>query len=584
MVMTAQTGKRTKVRAKDDEIAQLDGRDQADYEEFVRLFGETPRNLAEGEIIRGRVLSVTSTDVLLDIGFKSEGIVPAHEFHDFNGKTTVKEGDEVDVLVERTEDGSGYVQLSREKAEKMKVWEVVENAFRAGTALKGRVIDRIKGGLSVDIGVRAFLPGSLIDVKPTKNLESYRGREIEVKVISLDRKRGNIVLSRKAVIEVEHEAKKKKTLEVLKEGRTMRGSVKNLTDYGAFVDLGGMDGLLHISDMSYGRLSHPSEMLKVGDEIDVLVLKFDADTERVSLGHKQLYEDPWLTVLDKYPIGTRILGHVVNLTDYGAFVALEDGVEGLIHVSEMSWTKKVKNPSKILNVGEDVECVVSDINMDQRRISLSLRAAEPNPWHQLIEKYPVGTKIHGVVRNLTDFGAFVELEEGIDGLVHISDMAWTRRVKHPSEVVKKGEEVDAVITHIDIDNQRISLSMKELLPDEWERFANNHSLGETMEGEVTSIAEFGVFARLEDGIEGLVHISEIDRVGEQRLDEMFRIGDKLLVRIIRVDREERRIGLTYLEKVSAAPEPAPEAKTTKKKKNEAAEDEAEASSEAPAEA
>jgi len=479
---------------------------------------------------------------------------------------TIRVGDEIDVLIEKTEDISGYVQLSREKAEKMKVWDVVDKAYRTGVPIKGRVIDRIKGGLTVDIGVKAFLPGSLIDVKPTKNLDGFRGKEIEVKVISLDKKRGNIVLSRKAVLEVEYEEKKKKTLENLREGRVLIGSVKNLTDYGAFIDLGGMDGLLHISDMSYGRLGHPSEMFKVGDDIEVIVLKFDAETERVSLGHKQRFEDPWLTVPDKYPLGARVGGRVVNLTDYGAFLALEDGVEGLIHVSEMSWTKKVKNPSKILNLGDEVECIVSDVNMDQRRISLSLRAAEPNPWGLLVERYPIGSRVSGVVRNLTDFGAFVEIEDGIDGLVHISDMSWTRRVKHPSEVLKKGDTVEAVITNIDAENQRISLSMKELMPDEWERFANNHSLGETMEGEVTSMADFGVFIRLEDSIEGLVHISEVDRVGEQKLEDLFRVGDRLLVRIIKVDREERRIGLTYLEKVSAATEAAPEPATAAKKK------------------
>jgi small subunit ribosomal protein S1 len=568
----------------DEEAFPLAEREQAEYDEFVKHFDDRVKNLAEGEIVRGRVLQITPSEVVVDVGFKSEGVVNAAEFLDYSGQMTIKEGDEVDVLIERTEDMSGYVRLSREKAEKMKVWDLVDRAFRAGTPIKGRVIDRIKGGLAVDIGVKAFLPGSLIDIKPAKNLDAYRGREIEVKVINLDKKRGNIVLSRRAVLEVEYEEKKRKTLESLHEREVLRGFVKNLTDYGAFIDLGGMDGLLHISDMSYGRLGHPSEIFKVGDEVDVIVLKFDPETERVSLGHKQLFEDPWLTVLDKYPIDSRVVGRVVNLTDYGAFVALEDGVEGLIHVSEMSWTKKVKNPSKLLNVGDEIECIVSDVNMDQRRISLSLRAAEPNPWEAIAEKYPPGSRIKGIVRNLTDFGAFVEIEEGIDGLVHISDMSWTRRVKHPSEIVKKGDTVEAKVSSVDIVGQRISLSMKDLLPDEWERFANNHSLGETMEGDVVSIADFGVFVRLENTVEGLVHISEIDRVGDQRLDEMFRVDDRLLVRIIKVDREERRIGLTYLEKISAAPEPPPEAasprkKPRKKKGDASTEEEAPASAE-----
>src|SRR5512142_1227911 len=400
-----------------------------EYERLLaQYYDNSFKNLQEGQIIRGRVLSVTPSEVIVDIGYKSEGMIPLSEFTDFSGQVTIKPGDPVDVLLERTEDQNGYVVLSKDKAEKMKVWDEVEKSYRSGSTVRGRVIDRIKGGLAVDIGVKAFLPGSLVDVKPVKDLD--------FKVISVDKKRGNIVLSRKAVVEGEQEAKKRETLQLLEEGRVLRGVVKNLTDYGAFVDLGGLDGLLHVTDMSWGRVNHPSDLVKVGDEIDVVVLKFDRETERVSLGTKQLSEDPWTHVPERYPVGSRVTGRVTNVTDYGAFVELEEGVEGLVHVSEMSWSKKVKNPSKVVSPGDTVEAIVSDVNRDARRISLSLKDTLPDPWESVAEKYPVGSRVSGKVRNLTDFGAFVEIEEGIDGLVHVSDMSWTRRVKHPSEVLK----------------------------------------------------------------------------------------------------------------------------------------------------
>jgi small subunit ribosomal protein S1 len=528
-----------------------------EYEHLLAQYENSFKNLQEGQIIRGRVLAVTPSEVIVDIGYKSEGIIPVTEFTDFSGNVTVKEGDPVDVLLERTEDQNGYVVLSKDKAEKMKVWDEVEKSYRLGTTVKGRVIDRIKGGLAVDIGVKAFLPGSLVDVKPVKNLEALRGKELEFKVISVDKKRGNIVLSRKAVVEIEQEARKKETLQLLEEGRVLRGVVKNLTDYGAFVDLGGLDGLLHVTDMSWGRVNHPSDLVKVGDEIDVVVLKFDRETERVSLGTKQLTEDPWAHVPDKYPAGSRVNGRVTNVTDYGAFVELEEGVEGLVHVSEMSWSKKVKSPSKVVSPGDRVEAIVTDVNREARRISLSLKETLPDPWDSVVEKYAVGSTIQGKVRNLTDFGAFVEIEEGVDGLVHVSDMSWTKRIKHPSEVLKKGDDVQAVITSIDQENRRISLSIKEFQPNDWQTFKERHQVGDVVEGVVTRVADFGVFIQIEGLVEGLMHVSEttIPRGGKPQ--EHFHEGDPVRARILRIDDAEMKVGLSGLNVESAAPAAEP---------------------------
>src|SRR5215203_566276 len=417
--------------------------DPNEYAALLDFYDNSFRNIAEGEVVKGTVVKVTPTEVIVDVGFKSEGIIPVDEFIDETGQVTVQPGDTVDVLLERTEDREGYVVLSREKAEKMKIWDEVEKAYTERKVVIGRVIERIKGGLAVDIGVRAFLPGSQIDVRPVRNLDALRGQELRMRVIKVNKKRGNIVLSRKALLEEENAEKKKTTLDTLVEGKVLRGTVKNLTDYGAFIDLGGIDGLLHITDMSWGRVTHPSEVVRVGDEIDVVVLKYDAGTERVSLGHKQLVPDPWSNVIERYPVGIRVSGKVVSLTDYGAFIELEPGVEGLIHVSEMSWSKRVKHPSKILNQGDQVEAMVLGVDPAARRISLGLKQVETNPWHELTGRYPVGTRIKGKVRNLTEFGAFVEVEEDIDGLIHISDMSWSKRIKHPSEVLKKGDVVEA---------------------------------------------------------------------------------------------------------------------------------------------
>ncbi|HEY8132086.1 MAG TPA: 30S ribosomal protein S1, partial [Thermoanaerobaculia bacterium] len=514
-------------------------------EELLDIYDKRMTNFSEGDIVRGRVLKLTPSEVVIDIGYKSEGLLPISEITGYNNEVTVKPGEEIDVYLERLEDASGYVILSREKAERMLVWDRIEAAYKADQAISGRVVDRVKGGLSVDVGgVKAFLPGSLIDTKPVKNLDALRGHEYKFKIVSFDKKRNNVVLSRRAIVEAEHQQQKSATFSRLQEGQLTHGVVKNITDYGVFVDLGGVDGLLHITDISWGRVNHPSEYFNVGDEIEVVVLKFDPQAERVSLGYKQKSPDPWLDVVERYPLGTKVRGKVVSLTDYGAFVELEEGVEGLIHVSEMSWTKKVRNPSKILSVGEEVDAVVSDVNVANRRISLSLKALEQNPWDTAAERYPVGSVISGKVRNLTDFGAFVELEEGIDGLIHISDMSWNRRLKHPNEVLKKGDTVQARVINVDGDNQRLSLSIKEFLPNEWDNFAKAHNVGDEMVGTVSKITDFGLFIRLTDGVEGLAHVSEIHRDSKVKLDKAFKVGEPIRTRLIKIDWNERKIGLS----------------------------------------
>jgi small subunit ribosomal protein S1 len=513
--------------------------------ELLDIYEKRMSNFAEGDIVRGKVLKITPSEAVIDIGYKSEGLLPIGEVTGYDNAVKVKPGDEIEVFLERLEDPSGYVILSREKAERMLVWDRIEAAFKADQAISGRVVDRVKGGLSVDVGgIKAFLPGSLIDTKPVKNLDSLRGHEYKFKIVSFDKKRSNVVLSRRAIVEVEHQAQKEATFSKLQEGQVTHGVVKNITDYGVFVDLGGVDGLLHITDISWGRVNHPSEYFNVGDEIEVVVLKFDSAAGRVSLGYKQKTPDPWLDVVQRYPLGIKVHGKVVSLTDYGAFVELEEGVEGLIHVSEMSWTKKVRNPSKILSVGAEVEAVVSDVNVANRRISLSLKALEQNPWDTAAERYPVGSVVSGKVRNLTDFGAFVELEEGIDGLIHISDMSWNRRLKHPNEVLKKGDSVQARVINVDPDSQRLSLSIKEFLPNEWDNFAKAHNVGEEIVGTISKITDFGLFIRLVEGVEGLAHVSEIQRDPKSKLDKMFKVGDPIRTRIIKIDTTERKIGLS----------------------------------------
>ena len=451
-------------------------------------------------------------------------------------------GDTVDVLLERTEDREGHVVLSREKAEKMKIWDEVEKAYADRRVVIGRVIERIKGGVAVDIGVRAFLPGSQIDVRPVRNLDALKGQELRMRVIKVNKKRGNIVLSRKALLEEENAEKKKDTLASIAEGKVMQGVVKNLTDYGAFIDLGGIDGLLHVTDMSWGRAQQPSELFKVNDEVEVIVLKYDAATERVSLGYKQLHDDPWGSAAERYPVGQRVQGKVVSLADYGAFIELEPGVEGLIHVSEMSWSKRVKHPSKLLSVGDAVESMVLGVDPEARRISLGLKQIEANPWRELAERYPVGSRIRGTVRNLTEFGAFVEVEEGIDGLIHISDMSWSKRLAHPSDVLKKGDEVEAMVLNVDPDSQRLSLGLKQLATDVWDAFFSGHKVGDVVEGKVVRATSFGAFVELAEGIEGLIHVSEFD--GEQGGQEEVKVDETIRMRIIKLSPDERKIGLS----------------------------------------
>src|SRR6186713_2469984 len=527
-------------RADNDDAREDGGSISAeDYERLLDMYDVSFKNFAEGEVVKGTVLQVSESEVIVDVGYKSEGMIALEEFRDENGQIVVKTGDSVDVLIEKTEDRDGYVVLSREKAEKMKIWDEVEKAYAERKVVIGRVIERIKGGLAVDIGVRAFLPGSQVDMRPVRNLDSLRGQELRMRVIKVNKKRGNIVLSRKAVLEEENAERKRDTLETLEEGKVLMGTVKNITEYGAFVDLGGIDGLLHITDMSWGRINHPSEVLNVGDEIKVQVLKFDRDSERVSLGYKQLKADPWTTATLKYPVGVRVKGKVVSLTDYGAFVELEEGVEGLIHVSEMSWSKKVKHPSKVLTVGQEVECQVLGIDQEAHRISLGLKQVESNPWNELAEKYPVGSKIKGKVRNLTEFGAFVEVEEDIDGLIHISDMSWSKRVKHPSEVLKKGDVVEAMVLSIDAENQRLSLGLKQLATDIWDDFFSRHTVGQLVEGKVTRMTNFGAFVELDEGIEGLIHVSEFDDShGGEKID--LQVGNTYQMKIIKLSPSERK--------------------------------------------
>ena len=526
------------------------GEEEQSYEDLLDQYGGF-RKFEEGEVLKGTVLKITDTAAIVDIGYKSEGLIPISEFRNDSGEIEVVAGDTVDVFIEKTEDRDGHIVLSKEKAEKVRVWVDVEKAYNEGAIVTGRVIERIKGGLSVDIGVRAFLPGSQIDVRPIKNLDSLRGQEIECRVIKLNRKRGNIVLSRKIVLEEQLDIRKSETLANLEEGAIIEGVVKNITDYGVFVDLGGLDGLLHVTDLSWGRVNHPSDMFKVGDETSVKILKFDREKERVSLGFKQLSPDPWTVVQERYPVGSRVSGRVVNITDYGAFVELETGVEGLIHVSEMSWSKRVKHPSKVLEAGQEVEALVLDLDGESRRISLGLKQIEPDPWSTLGERYSVDSVIAGRVRNLTDFGAFIEVEEGIDGLVHVSDIS-QRRIKHPSEVLKKGDLVNAVILNIDVDNHRLSLGIRQLEPDSWDQFFETHKVGDSVKGEVIRHAPFGIFVELEEGIEGLCHVSELDEADRDDPESRFKVGDEIELRIIKLNSTERKIGLSW----KATPEEA----------------------------
>lgn len=529
-----------------------------DFGQLLDQFEQEQSALQEGEVVRGTVVGITERGVVIDFGYKSEGIVNQSEFME-NGRVTVKPGDEVDVLVKNMETGEGFPVLSRADAVRLRAWDDLEKAFNEGTPVKGRVIDRIKGGLRVDVdGIAAFLPGSQVDIRPIRNLDSLRGREIEANVIKLNRKRSNVVLSRKAVLEERNAGRKGETLDQIEEDIIVEGQIKNLTDYGAFVDLGGVDGLLHVTDMSWGRLQNPGELFKVGDAVQVKVLRFDRARERVSLGYKQLLPDPWETIEERFPPTTRLTGKIASVTDYGAFVELEPGVEGLVHVSEMSWSKRVKHPSKLVNPGDTVEVEVLGVDPKARRISLGMKQVQDNPWRTLNERYQVGTRVHGRVRNLTDFGAFIEIEDGIDGLVHVSDISWSRRIKHPGEVLKKGQQVDAVITGIDPENRRMSLSIKDLEPNAWDDFVVSHKPGDLVKGKIARFASFGAFVELGDNLEGLCHISELSEERVAKPEDAVQLGQELEFRILRIDAENKKIGLSA--RAAAHEEPIVETK------------------------
>jgi small subunit ribosomal protein S1 len=525
--------------------------DNANGDNFAALFEESLKQdeVKEGDIVRGTVIAVAKDYAIIDIGYKSEGQVSLDEFRGADGAIAVKPGDQVDVLLEDRENEAGMCVLSKEKADRLKVWDEISAACERDELIEGTITQRVKGGLSVTIrgGVKAFLPGSQVDLRPVRNLDAFIGQNHKFKVIKFNKKRGNIVLSRRVLLEKERAALKESTLERLKEGQVVEGIVKNLTEYGAFIDLGGIDGLLHITDMSWGRVNHPSELFQVGDHVRVKVLKFNPETERVSLGLKQISEDPWSRAQEKYVPGTVVRGKVVSLKDYGAFIELEEGIEGLVHISEMSWTRRVKHPSKVVAVGDVVEAVVLDVDVAQNRISLGMKQLEQNPYEQLTEKYPIGTVVKGRVRNIADFGIFVEIEEGIDGLVHISDMSWTQRVKHPSELFQKGDEVEAVLQAIDTDDgekPKISLSIKHLVADPWDRIPYDYPIGKIVDAKVLKVMDFGAFVEIEKGVEGLVHVSEI---AEERIEDprgVLSEGQEVKVQIISLDPSERKIGLS----------------------------------------
>ncbi len=497
--------------------------------------------LKEGTIIQGLITEIRQTEVVVDIGGKSEGLIPASEFVDL-GELQI--GEEIEVYLEKLEDKEGNPTLSFDKAEQKKNWENIINKCEEGSIVQGRVRAKVKGGLIVSIGVDAFLPASHIDVQPPKNLDQYVAQTYDFKVLKINLERKNIVLSRRELIEEQRASKRRELLDKVQPGDVVKGTVKNITDFGAFIDLDGMDGLLHITDMSWGRISHPSEMLKQGEEIDVMIIEINREKERVSLGLKQTRSNPWENIENKYPIGARVSGKVVNLVPYGAFIEIEEGVEGLVHVTEMSWTKRITKPSELLKVGDEVEAVVLGIQKDEEKISLGIRQLEPNPWDMVVHNYPVGAHVHGKVRNITTYGAFVELEEGIDGMVHVSDMSWTRKINHPSEVLKKNDEIDAIVLDVDTSQQRISLGMKQLGDDPWSDIDGRFRIGDVVTGKVSKITSFGAFVELQDHIDGLVHISQISEERVEKVKDLLNIDDEVTARVIKIDREERRIGLS----------------------------------------
>jgi small subunit ribosomal protein S1 len=513
-------------------------------EDFAELVESSFHKVQEGEVVTGMVVQVTAEHVMIDVGSKSEGQIPIEQFLDEEGSLTVSVGDEVQVFLEDTEESSGQVRISKSKADKIRIWDEIAEVCETEKTISGKVISRVKGGLQVDIGVAAFLPGSQVDLRPVRNFEKYIGETFEFNVLKYNRKRGNIVLSRRPLLEKSKQQKKDLILNALEGSGVFTGTVKNITDYGAFVDLGGIDGLLHITDMSWGRINHPADILKVGDQIQVKVLKFDQDKERVSLGLKQTQPDPWENVDEHYPVGAKLTGKVVSITDYGVFVELDKGVEGLVHISEMAWTKKPRHPSKMVQVSEEVEVMVLNVDKEQKRISLGIKQLKPNPWDVIAERYPEGTKIEGKIRNVTDFGIFVGIDEGIDGLVHISDISWTQRIKHPGELYKKGQSVQAVVLNIDKENERFSLGIKQIHEDPWETIPDRYPPGAKVQGKVTSVTDFGVFLEIEEGIEGMIHVSELSKDRVNSPSDFTKEGEELTAMVLKVNKKDKKIALS----------------------------------------
>ena len=524
-----------------DEKEQLSPEDQAALDEMEEYFSESLHQFKEGQVIQGTIIELAKGLATVDVGFKSEGTIHLHEFP--NNGQDLAVGDKIEVFLERVEDNDGNVVLSKEKANKIKLWDSLVIKHEAEEIIEGTIIAKAKGGLTVDIGLKAFLPGSQIDLRPIRNLEKLIGEVFQMRIIKMNKKRGNIVLSRRVLLEEQRQSTRSETLKKLEEGSLITGIVKNITEYGIFVDLGGIDGLLHITDMSWGRVNHPSEMFSMGDKLDVMVLKFDKEKERVSLGLKQITPDPWVDVDEKYPIKQRIKGKVVSITDYGIFVELEKGIEGLVHISEMSWSKHVKHPSKMVSIRDEVEAMILTLDKEKKRISLGMKQMEPNPWQEIEEKYPIGVEVMGTIRNLTDFGAFIELEDGVDGLIHISDLSW-KKIKHPSEVLKKKDEVKTIVLNIDKESCRISLGVKQLQPDPWDDIAKDYSIGMEVEGTIIKITGFGVFAEFGDGLEGLIHITQLGSKNVSEPEDVVQIGQKIKAKIVKVDTSNKKIALS----------------------------------------
>lgn len=521
---------------------------------FKELYEQSLNQIQYGEIATGKVIQINADTVMVDVGWKTEGYIPARELRDAKGNINISVGDDIEVFIDKR-DSEGNLILSRDKAAKLKIWDDIKSVCENSIPIKGKVVEKVKGGLSVDIGVIAFLPGSQIDTRPVKDLDKFIGQTLDFHVLKYDRKRNNVVLSRRSIVEAQRESEKRDTLNNIKEGSIVEGIIKNITDYGIFIDLGGIDGLLHVTDVSWGRIAKPADMFHKGDKIKVKVLSFDSEKERVSLGLKQLTENPWEHINEKYPVGALVDGKVVNLTDYGVFVELEPGVEGLVHISEMYWTREIKHPSKVLNIGQTIKVVVLEVNAENKRVSLSLKQTSPNPWEKLKEKYKVGTVVKGTVRNITNFGVFIGIEEGIDGLVHVSDISWKHRVTHPSEYFKKGQEVEAVVLNVDIENEKFSLGIKQIEKNPWEDLAQKYIPGSVVTGKITNFTDFGIFVEIEEGIEGLVHISEISQKRVKTSSELYSAGDNVSAIVKSIDAKSKKIRLSI--KDMEAPPPAP---------------------------